>query len=108
MPLPKYAVAVLLALALAVPAAQAKTVKLIVAAPAPAIVTFVKITKEHFIPEIDARLAATGKDFKIKWIGAYAQAVAKAHETFEAVEANIAQVGLIVKNSAFLKIRARA
>lgn len=80
------------------PVASAKTVKLIVAAPAPAVVTFVAMTKKKFIPEINKRLAATGKDFKIKWIGAYAQAVAKAHETFEAVEENIAQVGLIVKN----------
>ena len=60
--------------------------------------TFVKVTKEKFIPEVNKRLAATGKDFKVKWIGAYAQAIAKAFETFEAVEENIAQVGLIVKN----------
>ena len=91
-------VPVAIAFAVAAPGADAKTVKLIVAAPAPAIVTFVKMTKEKFIPEINARLAATGKDFKIKWIGAYGQAVAKAFETFEAVEENIAQVGLIVKN----------
>lgn len=97
-PVRNIAVAVPLALAVSAPGAEAKEVKLIVAAPAPAMVTFVKMTKEKFIPEVNARLKASGKDFKIKWIGAYGQAVAKAHETFEAVEENIAQVGLIVKN----------
>ncbi len=102
MKLPLNSTAVALSAALAAsaltPVANAKTVKLIVAAPAPAVVTFVAMTKKKFIPEVNKRLAATGKDFKIKWIGAYAQAVAKAFETFEAVEENIAQVGLIVKN----------
>ncbi len=92
------AVPVALALAAAAPAANAKTVKLIVAAPAPAVVTFVAMTKKKFIPMVNKKLAESGKDFKIKWIGAYAQAVAKAFETFEAVEENIAQIGLIVKN----------
>jgi len=99
-PFRKFAIAgpVAIALAASAPGAHAKEVKLIVAAPAPAVVTFVKMFKEKVITEIDAKLAATGKDFKIKWIGAYGQAIAKAFETFEAVEENIAQVGLIVKN----------
>jgi TRAP-type transport system periplasmic protein len=99
-PLSSSAIAISAALAVAAvsTAASGQTVKLIVAAPAPAIVTFVNVTKKKFIPEVNRRLAASGKGFKIKWIGAYAQAVAKAFETFEAVEENIAQVGLIVKN----------
>ncbi len=96
----KFAIAgpVAVALVALAPGAHAKEVKLIVAAPAPAIVTFVKMFKEKVIPEIDAKLAATGKDFKIRWIGAYGQAIAKAFETFEAIEENIGQIGLIVKN----------
>ncbi len=80
------------------PVAGAKEVKIIVTATAPGPVTYVAMTTTKFIPEVDKRLAATGKDFKIKWVKAYAQAVAKAYEQFEAVEANIAQMGLIVKN----------
>jgi TRAP-type mannitol/chloroaromatic compound transport system substrate-binding protein len=80
------------------PVAQAKTQKLIVAAPAPGVVTYVAMFTKKVIPEINKRLAASGKDYKIKWVKAYAQAIAKAYETFEAVEENIAQVGLIVKN----------
>lgn len=80
------------------PVANAKTVKIIVSATAPGIVTYVKMTTVKFIPEVDRRLAATGKDFKIKWVKAYAGAIAKAYEQFEAVEENISQMGLIVKN----------
>jgi len=89
-----------LALAIASSAAfaEAKTIKLTVIAPAPPTVTYVKITKEKLLPDIDKRLAASGQDLKIEWIQAYAQSLALAHETFEAVTENIAQVGLIVKN----------
>lgn len=89
---------VALALAASAPGVGAKEIKIIVTAPAPGVVTYVSVTAKKFIPEVNKRLAATGKDFKIKWIGAYAQAVAKAYEQFEAVEENIAQMGLIVKN----------
>jgi|SaaInl4_100m_RNA_FD_contig_21_2447711_length_1253_multi_10_in_0_out_0_1 TRAP-type transport system periplasmic protein len=94
------AIVVSAALAAAVysPTANAKEVKIIVSATAPGIVTYVKMTTVKFIPEVNKRLAATGKDFKIKWIKAYAGAIAKAYEQFESVEENISQMGLIVKN----------
>ena len=76
------AIVVSAALAAAVysPTANAKEVKIIVSATAPGIVTYVKMTTVKFIPEVNKRLAATGKDFKIKWIKAYAGAIAKAYE----------------------------
>lgn len=78
--------------------AHAKTVKLTVVAAAPPIVTYVKVTKEQFIPEVNRRLAASGKDFKIEWTQAYAQTLAKFNEVFETVEEGIAHVGLVLKN----------
>jgi len=78
--------------------ADAKTLKITVAAPAPAVVTYVKLAKERFIPEVNKRIAATGKDFKIRWVEAYGSSLAKPYETMEAVEENIAQMGLLVKN----------
>ena len=87
-----------LAMAATAVSADAKTLKITVAAPAPAVVTYVKLTKERFIPEVNKRLAATGKDFKIRWVEAYGSSLAKPYETMEAVEENIAQMGLLVKN----------
>jgi TRAP-type C4-dicarboxylate transport system substrate-binding protein len=78
--------------------AAAETVKLTVVGAAPAPVTYVKATKERFIPEFNKRLAASGKDFKIEWTEAYAQSLANFNETLEAVEDGIAHVGLILKN----------
>lgn len=78
--------------------ADAKTMKMTTVAAAPPIVTYVKVVKTRIIPEIDRRLAASGKDFRIEWTQAYAQSLAKFTEVFEAVEENVAQVGLVLKN----------
>jgi TRAP-type C4-dicarboxylate transport system substrate-binding protein len=79
-------------------AVQAKTVKITVAAAPPPMVTFVAAFKNIVSKKIDARLAAEGKGFKIKWNHAYTQQVAKFHEVFEAVEEGIAGAGLLLKN----------
>jgi TRAP-type C4-dicarboxylate transport system substrate-binding protein len=75
-----------------------ETIRLTVVGAAPPHVTYVKAAKEKWIPEINKRLAASGKDFKIEWTEAYAQSLAKFTEVFEAVEEGIAHVGLILKN----------
>jgi len=79
-------------------AAHAKTVKITVAAAPPPMVTFVAAFKNILSKKIDARIAAEGKGFKIKWTHAYTQQVAKFHEVFEAVEEGIAGAGLLLKN----------
>jgi TRAP-type C4-dicarboxylate transport system substrate-binding protein len=76
----------------------AETVKLTIVGAAPPQVTYVKVTKEKFVPEINKRLAASGKDFKVEWTEAYAQSLAGFNEVFEAVEDGIAHVGLVLKN----------
>jgi TRAP-type C4-dicarboxylate transport system substrate-binding protein len=78
--------------------ASAETIRLTVVAAAPPHVTYVKAAKEKWIPEINRRLAASGKDFKIEWTEAYAQSLAKFTEVLETVEEGIAHVGLILKN----------
>lgn len=78
--------------------AQAKTFKLTVVAAAPPIVTYVKVSKENLIPEINRRLAASGSGHKIEWTQAYSQTLAKFSEVFETVEEGVAHVGLILKN----------
>ena len=87
-----------LGVALAATPAGAETIKMTSVAAAPAATTTVKATKEHFIPEVNRRLAASGKDFKIEWTEAYAQTLAKFTEVFETVEENIAQLGIVLKN----------
>ena len=78
--------------------AETKTMKMTVVSAAPPIVTYVRVAKKKFIPEVNRRLAASGKDFKIEWTEAYSQSLAKFSEVFETVEEGIAQVGLILKN----------
>ena len=75
-------------------AGHAKTVKLTVVGAPPPVVTPVQVTKEYFVPEVDKRIAASGKDFKIEWTQAYAFTLAKFHEVLEAVEDGIADVGV--------------
>ena len=72
----------------------AETMKITVVAAAPPQVTNVKVTKEKFIPEVNKRLAASGKDFKVEWTEAYSQTLAKFNEVFETVEDGIAQMGV--------------
>ena len=78
--------------------AAAETMKITVVCAAPPQVTPVKVTKERFIPEINKRLAASGKDFRVEWTEAYSQTLAKFNEVYETVEDNIAQVGIVLKN----------
>ncbi len=78
--------------------ASAETMEITVVAGAPPTVSNVKATKEFFIPEINKRLAASGKGFTIKWNEAYSSSLAKFTEVFETVEENIAQMGVILKN----------
>ncbi len=90
--------AIVFALAATGQPANARTVKIIAVGGAPPIVTYIRTTKDYFIPEIDRRLAASGKDFRIEWTQAYAQSLAKFTEVLETVEEGIAQLGLVLKN----------
>ncbi|MGE0226112.1 MAG: TRAP transporter substrate-binding protein DctP [Acetobacteraceae bacterium] len=81
-----------------VPGAQAQTVKFTIISPAPAAVTPTTVTKEFFVPEVNKRLAALGKGFKIDWNEAYGPNLAKFSEVLENVEEGIAHVGVLLRN----------
>lgn len=76
--------------------ANAETLKLIAISGPPPVVLPVKVTKEFFIPEVNRRLAASGKDFNIEWTEAWSQSLAKMPEVFEAVEEGIAHLGVML------------
>jgi TRAP-type transport system periplasmic protein len=78
--------------------AGAETVKLIAVSGAPPNVSNVKAVKEVFIPMVNKRLAASGKDYKIEWTEAYSSTLAKINEVFEAIDEGIGHVGVILKN----------
>ena len=61
----------------------------------PPVTVQVKTIEKFFIPEINKRLAASGKDFKIRWQKAWAQSLAKMPEAFEATEEGIGDIGMI-------------
>lgn len=78
--------------------AHAETFNLTIVSAAPPIVTYVKVAKENFIPEVNRRLAESGSGHRIEWTEAYSQTLAKFDEVFEAVEEGIGHVGLVLKN----------
>ncbi len=86
-----------LAVALAGGSAGAETVTITAIAAAPPNVSNVKSMKEIFIPKVNERIAATGKDYKIEWKQAYAQSLAKFTEVLEACENGIGHVAVILK-----------
>lgn len=73
---------------------EAKTIRMTAAGASPPQVTPVQVTKEYFIPEVNRRIAATGKDFKIEWTEAYASTLAKFTEVLEATEEGIVDLGV--------------
>jgi TRAP-type C4-dicarboxylate transport system substrate-binding protein len=83
---------------LAAASATAATVKWTAVAGSPPVQLPLKVVHEYIIPEINKRIAAANKDFKIEWVEAYAQSLAKFPEVFETVEENIAQYGLQFTN----------
>ncbi len=91
------ALGVMLGLALAAGPVRAETVTITAFAAAPPNVSNVKALKDVFIPMVDKRLAATGKDYKIEWKQAYGSSLAKFTEVLEACENGIGHVAVILK-----------
>jgi TRAP-type C4-dicarboxylate transport system substrate-binding protein len=87
-----------LAALIGVGAASAETIKITVVAAAPPQVVNVKTTKENWIPYVNEELKKSGKDLTIEWKEAFGGSLASFNEVFEAVEENIGQVGMILKN----------
>ncbi|MGE3934203.1 MAG: TRAP transporter substrate-binding protein DctP [Rhodospirillaceae bacterium] len=94
----RLAAACLGGLAWAAAPAAAETVKFTIIAASPVTVTPTKVTKEFFVPEVNKRLAASGKDFRIEWNEAYGPNLAKFTEVLESVEEGIAHMGVLLRN----------
>ncbi|MGE0226113.1 MAG: TRAP transporter substrate-binding protein DctP [Rhodospirillaceae bacterium] len=84
--------------AAALSAASAQTVKFTIISPSPPTVTPTTATKEFFVPEVNKRLAALNKGFKIEWNEAYGPNLAKTTEVLESVEEGIAHMGVLLRN----------
>ncbi len=84
----------LVAAAIVIAPAGAETIKITAVGAPPPQVTPVKAVIDYVIPEINKRLAASGKDFKIEWNTAWAQSLAKTTEVLETVQEGIAQFGV--------------
>ncbi len=69
-------------------------IKLTVVAGHPPATFGVKLLRDYFIPEVDKRLAISGK-YKIQWTQAYAGSIAKPREVLETVEKGIGDVGYV-------------
>lgn len=82
----------LLAATFALPAAAQQEIKLTVASGHPPISGAVAEIREFFIPEVDKRLAASGK-YKINWTQSYAGTIAKPPGMLKAIEDGAADVG---------------
>ena len=74
------------------PAKAAEEIKMTAISGHPPAIAVVKYLKTYFIPEVDKRLAESGK-YKIKWTQAYAGTVAKVPAIFEAIQQGIADMG---------------
>ncbi|NYZ13801.1 C4-dicarboxylate TRAP transporter substrate-binding protein [Azospirillum sp. RWY-5-1] len=75
-------------------AAEPETIKLTVAASHPVTIPWIALIPKVFIPEVDKRLAATGK-YKIQWQQAYGGQIYKANATLTSVEQGITDIGWV-------------
>lgn len=80
--------------AVAAPVA-AETFKVTVVAGHPPAFLWVKLLQEHFVPEVDKRLAAAGGKHKVEWTQAYGGTVAKLGTELEALNDGLADLGLV-------------
>lgn len=79
---------------LAGPATAQQTIRLTMAASHPATIPWINLMSTYFKPEVDKRLAASGK-FKIEWNEAYGGQLYKFNATLSAVQDGITDIGWV-------------
>ena len=89
-------VAALWAVPLTVEPAFAESFKLTAIGGPPPLALSVKMTKEHFLPEVNKRLAASGSSHRIEWTEAWSGSVASLPEVFTAIENGVGDLGVQV------------
>lgn len=100
-PISKFVSAFSLAAALAITSQSSQaqqTFKLTVGASHPATLPWVGLMSTVFIPEVNKRLAALNKGYKIEWSEAYGGQLYKANATLTSVGDGIADIGWVFHN----------
>lgn len=91
--LEQWACAAVAAAALWSPAAFAREISLTIATGHPPVIVWVKLIRDHFIPQVDKNLEGTGHS--IKWNQAYGGTVAKIGGELDAVHKGIVDISLV-------------
>jgi TRAP-type C4-dicarboxylate transport system substrate-binding protein len=97
--LPRRAALVLAASAcLALPAAAQQTIKLTIASSHPVALPWVGLMSTLFVPEVNKRVEALNKGYKIEWREAYGGQLYKANATLSSVEQGVTDIGWVFHN----------
>ncbi len=86
------------AAALAAPALADQTFKLTIASSHPVTLPWVGLMSTLFVPEVNKRVAALNKGYKIEWREAYGGQLYKMNATLTSVEQGVADIGWVFHN----------
>lgn len=84
--------------AFALPAAADQTFKLTIASSHPPALPWVGLMSTLFVPEVNKRVAALNKGYKIEWREAYGGQLYKMNATLTSVEQGVADIGWVFHN----------
>lgn len=84
--------------ALALPAAADQTFKLTIASSHPTTLPWVGLMSTLFVPEVNKRVAALNKGYKIEWREAYGGQLYKMNATLTSIEQGVADIGWVFHN----------
>jgi TRAP-type C4-dicarboxylate transport system substrate-binding protein len=91
------AIATLLGCFLSTASAQ-QTIKLTIAASHPTTLPWVGLMSTQFVPEVNKRVAALNKGYRIEWREAYGGQLYKANATLSSVEQGVTDIGWVFHN----------
>lgn len=79
-------------------ASAQQTIKLTIAASHPTTLPWVGLMSTQFVPEVNKRVAALNKGYKIEWREAYGGQLYKANATLSSVEQGVTDIGWVFHN----------
>ena len=80
------------------PASAQQTFKLTIAASHPTTLPWVGLMSTQFVPEVNKRVAALNKGYRIEWREAYGGQLYKANATLSSVEQGVTDIGWVFHN----------
>jgi TRAP-type C4-dicarboxylate transport system substrate-binding protein len=84
--------------AAALPARAQQTIKLTIASSHPTTLPWVGLMSTLFVPEVNKRVEALGKGYRIEWREAYGGQLYKANATLTSVEQGVTDIGWVFHN----------